>query len=488
MLTSEQAAIIRRSLLSLPKAGASSVGNPPHADEMYVLPAHYSALNPDVSLVVGNRGMGKTFWAVTLSDDGLREVAAQRAAISVETSLKDLVVLFGFSGLEATKGVSRDDLSARKDIPAEAIWRGVVLHLMSPSFGRLINLRESINLCVTRPEFVRSTFRSYDDQLTKSKRRFLLLFDQLDHLADNWIDIQRLTKALLKTSLAMKSYRSIRLKVFMRSDQYADKDLFEFTDASKIRHEATMLHWYQTDLYGLAYTWLWKDVGSRHVVSGLLARNGIRSRATSTENTTPVSLRASPDVQAEVFDMLAGDQMGGGTKRGRPYSWIPTHLMDGMGEISPRSFLHALGVAAERVPESDHNLAIDYGRIQEGVRSASEIRRTELLEDYPWIQEALEPLHGMTVPVERRDILKKWSMANTPSEILKRHLDAKAPIELVTAGINRDSQLEALERALEQIGVIQERDDFRVNIPDIFRIAAGIKRRGGIRPQQRRRV
>lgn len=286
----------------------------------------------------------------------------------------------------------------------------------------------------------------------------------------------------------MKSYRAIRVKIFMRSDQYADLDLFDFPDASKVRHEATMLHWYATDLYGLVYTWLWRDPFARQIIAMALPVSPSHRRTLQASEVLPIILRANSEAQGAVFDVLAGDQMGGGTKRGRPYSWIPTHLMDGMGEISPRSFLHALSIAAERDPESDQTLAIDYGRIQDGVRSASEIRRTELLEDYPWIREALEPLRGMTVPAKRRDILKKWEIAGTPDEILRLHKDAKAPVELVTAFEDSSSRLEALERALEQIGVLQEREDFRVNIPDIFRIAAGVKRMGGIRPQQRRQI
>ncbi len=488
MMTIDQATAVRRALLSMPKAAASSVGSPPSPDEMYVLPAHYSALNPDVSLVVGNRGMGKTFWAVTLSDDKLRQAAASRSAPSLRTALDKLIVVFGFAAGEGSRGVSSDALASFGGVPPEAVWRGVILSSMSAALAKPIGLREAVALAITRPDDLRNTLRRYDDMLVKSGSKFLILFDQLDHLADNWTDIQRLTKGLLKVALAMKSYRSIRLKIFMRSDQYADRDLFEFPDASKVRHEATMLHWYATDLYGLVYTWLWRDETARGAIMRSLPLTNVQRRNLQTANDIPVLLRASSEAQGAVFDELAGDQMGGGTKRGRPYSWIPTHLMDGMGEISPRSFLHALSVAAERDPESNQELAIDYGRIQEGVKSASEIRRTELLEDYPWIREALEPLHGMTVPAKRREILAKWDVAETPERILRLHMNAKAPVELVTSPDDHESRLEALERALEQIGVLQEREDYRINIPDIFRIAAGIKRMGGIKPQQRRQI
>jgi hypothetical protein len=42
----------------------------------------------------------------------------------------------------------------------------------------------------------------------------------------------------------------------------------------------------------------------------------------------------------------------------------------------------------------------------------------------------------------------------------------------------------ALLLALKNIGVVEYRNESRINMPDIFRVAAGIKRRGGVRPPQ----
>jgi len=51
-------------------------------------------------------------------------------------------------------------------------------------------------------------------------------------------------------------------------------------------------------------------------------------------------------------------------------------------------------------------------------------------------------------------------------------------LENPTAGQARE---ETLTQAIIEIGVINRTADGRVNIPDLFRVAAGIGRRGGVR-------
>ena len=92
--------------------------------------------------------------------------------------------------------------------------------------------------------------------------------------------------------------------------------------------------------------------------------------------------------------------MGRGPKRGFPYTWIPNHLADTQGRVSPRSLLAALRTAAEDTANQPAELphALHYDSIKRGVQEASKIRVREIQEDYPWVHRVLEPLAGMVVP------------------------------------------------------------------------------------------
>jgi hypothetical protein len=433
--------------------------------------------------------MGKTFWATALHDPDTRAATARAFPTARGHALDNVDVYFGFADREGAVGVASAEVHEFDTVDPEAVWRGLICSVLSTNcLGEPLSFEEATRIAANHPEDLRAVLRRVDDQLKGRGRRALVLFDQLDQLAENWPKIQKLTKALLRTALAMKSYRNIRIKIFMRTDQAADHDLFDFADASKIWGEAARLRWYSTDLYGLLYHWIWKYPTAREVLTKLCRKAGIRDTEAHPSYGIPLALAADPDVQGRVFDEIAGNKMGRGTKRGRPYSWIPAHLADAGNEISPRSFVTAMRVASDKIPETSQDLAIDFKRIHEGVREASEHRHRELGEDYPWIYEALRPLHGMMVPIDRRAIYDRWRAEDTPKKILDKYRDTKAPVEVLAAGMDRKSQISALENALQHVGVMEERTDNRINIPDIFRISAGIKRKGGITPQQRRRI
>jgi hypothetical protein len=88
------------------------------------------------------------------------------------------------------------------------------------------------------------------------------------------------------------------------------------------------------------------------------------------------------------------------------YTWVPTHLADAVGRVSPRSFLLAFKRAAELTDESYHNhqTALHYEAIQQGVIAASRIRVGEIKEDYPWVKPLLEAARGLTVPCDPQEL------------------------------------------------------------------------------------
>jgi len=190
---------------------------------------------------------------------------------------------------------------------------------------------------------------------------------------------------------------------------------------------------------------------------------------------------ASGDPKA-IVDAIAGEFMGKGKRRGRVFTWIPTHLADAQGETSPRTFLTAWREAA--LHESPSSSPVDHLGIMEGVRKASADRLAELNEDYPWIPTVLEPLRGQMVPMEQATLEELWQRNGTAEKILdaaKRHVWL-APVQFED---DRKSSKDALLDALATIGVIEIRSNGKINVPDIFRVEAGIKRKGGVKPPTR---
>ena len=128
----------------------------------------------------------------------------------------------------------------------------------------------------------------------------------------------------------------------------------------------------------------------------------------------PRHLIVREDAQRRKFHFIAGKWMGRGPKRGFPYTWVPNHLGDTEGRVSPRSFLAALRSAAEDTADqpSEYPHALHYDSIKRGVQDASKTRVREIQEDYPWVHRVLEPLAGMVVPCGFDDIAQCWQNGN----------------------------------------------------------------------------
>jgi hypothetical protein len=250
----------------------------------------------------------------------------------------------------------------------------------------------------------------------------------------------------------------------MRSDQFEDRVLLEFPDASKIRSNRVDLKWSSTDLYALLFQRLSQNAGSAEAFARL-------ERAVASDSSSH---------QKALVDAIAGEYMGAGGKRGRVYTWLPLHLADARGDTSPRTFLTAWRGAAEHLP-APTDRAVDHRGLLEGVRQASEARLAELREDYWWIENAFDPMRGQRVPMERHALEELWTKHGTTKAIRERP-DRLAPVQFDGAS---DVPERALIDALKAIGVIEIRSNGKINLPDIFRVEAGIKRKGGVPPPTR---
>ncbi|HLJ64034.1 MAG TPA: hypothetical protein VKT70_08015, partial [Stellaceae bacterium] len=322
-----------------------------------------------------------------------------------------------------------------------------------------------------------SMLRHADRFFHDGGRRFVLLFDALDRLGTDWKSIRTLTRGVLRLALDLRGFRALRLKIFMRSDQAADPEIFGFADASKLDSENVKLQWHRPDLYGLLYNWLWQnpDCGDEFRA---LVKNTIGGRDS---NSLPQNLIEKEPDQQKIFYAMAGELMGATLRKGRTYSWLHAHLSDAFGETSPRSFLIALRRAAELGP-APTDLIIDRHGLRAGVQSASTTRIGELKEDYAWIDTVLRALEGLEVPCDQDSFIGRWQQDNIGSKIDElRKGQVLGPVELEDGGAGEKGKLEAsLLKALRNIGVVEKRSDNRINMPDIFRVAAKIKRRGGV--------
>jgi len=467
---------LREALRNLQPGAAHQAQNPPTPGAIFAPARHAAALDPQRALVVGNRGVGKSFWSAVLTHEKTRE--------SIQSSyprlpLKSIRAVLGFhedAGKDASPSPSPELLKAlcAEGNEPETIWRAVLVKALNAELreGLPASLKEIIAWSAADVERSEHFLRQADNNFFENKKIFLVVFDALDRLGSNWEIITPLTRGVLRLALDMRGFRAMKAKIFMRTDQSKDDSVFSFPDASKLRSATVELDWRRAELFGLIYKHLGENPNTRACM--------LRLAGGDDGDNVAEKLLGDESPQEELFYRLAGEYMGAGPKRGRTYTWIYDHLADTFGETSPRSFLTAIQKSAQQLP-SPSKTAIDYIGIRAGVQEASQVRVRELKEDYDWIDTVLRALEGLEVPCEPRVFTRRWTERSTVKKITSdaARQSRLLPLELVG---NRPDPEAALLQAMANIGVVEFRTENRINVPDIFRVAAGIKRRGGVRP------
>ena len=485
-------AAMRRAFVDLPTE--TSFGSTPALREVYLPRSHLKALHPDILVVSGMRGAGKTFWWSALQNPYVRVLVGEHVGQStrgLRSALdRNSVVRAGFGERTAPNDYpGREVLSQLMSAGVEprTIWRTVLAWHLLPVGEEDHPLQqcdswEARSTYVARhPEATERLFRERDDELEWKGSYFLVLFDAVDRCTDEWRDVCRAIRGLLQVALELRSYRWLRAKVFLRSDQLDESRIADFPDASKVLSAAVELNWPRHELYGLLWHYL-VNGESGDVFRELLDGNRWDSRVIDGQKLYAVPRRLIVDelTQREKFRVVAGPFMGSNRRRGVPYTWISSHLADTKGRVSPRSFIAALRTAALETEnrEPEHGYALGYESVKRGVREASRIRVREIQEDYPWVHEILGSLEGMVVPCGFEEIAERWRCAG----VLERLTEDAGKDGLKFSPPHLEDGADGVRADLESLGMFLRMRDGRVNIPDVFRVGFGLGRRGGVSP------
>lgn len=499
MHTTELRALIRGAL----PVESAEYGAPPPRHQFFVSKTHARALHINIPVVLGDRGMGKSYWWAALQS---REHRGLLARVAPDVRIREeTLVLAGFGKKPNLSRYPSKDVLANllaQGRKPRLIWKTVILWsagqsdygqqdswLGEPSASTVLPPLESwdarVAWAVENPEAVDRLLQQFDAAMASADRDCIWVFDALDDAADDATTFYTLVEGLCQLALELRSFRRLRAKVFLRTDQWNDRRVGRFPDASKLRASTASLSWLTTELYGL----LWQLLGNHPVLGAeyrqdlytTLFEHKLKGRGLSKEETQellilaqavdwtpPPEAQFEASVQERLFHRLTGPFMGESARKGFPYRWLPTHLADAHGDISPRSFLTALATAVEHTAEqhADHAYPIHFRSLHAGVHEASRIRVGEIAE-HPWVQPLMTALTGhVAVPFEFADVETRWLEAGV-----------LADADVIAAEI--DSANSARKR-LAELGIWREMKTERIDVPDIYRLGFKLARKGGV--------
>ncbi|MBK7235802.1 MAG: hypothetical protein IPI02_09335 [Sterolibacteriaceae bacterium] len=537
MTTRMRTADLRELIRDALPVESAEYGAPPPRHQFFVPKTHARALHISIPVVLGDRGMGKSYWWAALQSREHRGLLARTAP---DVRIREETLVFAGFGKTPdlaqypTKDAFARLLEARQK--SRLIWKAIVVwsagqfaaqHGLGRGAGdgaghgdgtgsgggsgcgaglwdgsgfgdgrhippvdlvlpAIDSWEDRVAWVVSNPEPADRLLQQFDASLHAIERDSIWVFDALDDAADDASTFYTLVEGLCQLALELRSFRHLRAKVFLRTDQFEDHRVGRFPDASKLRASTASLRWLTTELYGL----LWQLLGN-HPLRGAEYRqdlyttlfehrlNGrglgkdekqeILKLSQASDWTPPPESQFEPAMQERLFHRLTGPFMGESARKGFPYKWLVTHLADAHGYISPRSFLTALATAVTHTSDhnADHEYAIHFRSLHDGVHEASRIRVGEIAE-HPWVQPLMAVLAGhVAVPFEFADAEARWHEAGALVD----------PDVVVAAEI--DSAEQARKRLVE-LGVWREMKTGRIDVPDIYRLGFKLARRGGV--------
>lgn len=472
-----------------PSASTTIVGaDKAKVRDVFAPTAHSKALDPATTLVLGARGAGKSFWASVLYNQNTRQLAAE---LYPRLELYKLRVEIGFGGV-GRAGVSKaviDELvpQGEEKTTAGPFWQAVIagaaLGVTEPDQKHTPS--DMLNRFTDPQDWV-DAMAEVDDKLTNQGETLLIVFDALDALSEDWGRLSGLIDALMRSVWELRGFNAIRAKLFMRPDQLSELTL-RFVELPKLRSGAARLRWGQADLYGLMFARLAFDKEAGEAFRRFLVACGLGKPPEEQEELRTWKLSSDETQQEKLFEAMAGNFMGSGPRKGKTFDWPYNHLSDGLGDVTPRSFLILMQNAAERSQSRDADaLVLLPQTIRDGLREASKVRIEQLNTEYPWIKRVLQPLAGLRVPAEPQIFFDAWIENATVEAAVKiaRKENALPPVPIgATRKYNlRDRELDLAER-LSKMGVLTSRPDGRYDMPDLFRIGAALLKKGGVTPK-----
>ncbi len=444
-------------------------------DAKWFLPvdAHVRALRPETLVVRGGRGAGKSslfhFLGHAQSQPALRESvgvgspattwlegfssSAEHPSLMVvgafgKTAKEDRRRFFWFAWLCAR-------LSSQPGVKLPAGPLAVALK-KDRDPGRLAEAAEH----------QLGALSAWIDALERDRKSPIVVsYDGLDRIGSSSSTRQRMTASLLAMWLSLADrYRHIRPKVFVREDLF-QASLSAFPDASKLDARSVSIEWRVEDLYRVLIKHMantsedlknWVEGSSRGI--GLTDGKALGWMPPALPETGKGS-------QKGFVDHLAGELMGSGAKKGLTYRWIPNRLQDAHARAVPRSILGLVRYAADfaltRGPEAQSLRLLTPPELQGSLERTSLRRVSELTEEFPVVGR-LGNLRGRTVMLARKGAIEALSRATAVED---EHSDDG----------------EQVLRTLIELGVMSERTDGRIDVPDIYRYGFGILRKGGVK-------
>lgn len=482
-LTAERRAALLRAL-SLRSAHAEST--PPTL--IYPIPEHLRALEPEVVLVVGDRGAGKTQLKNALNDFQIRD-ALVRYAPNVRVPSGDVTWTTGWP-----LGANGPDSGGWKSLLSDmttgddhvAIWGAYLLRAIGSQLSevereevgevltaRAVDARAVLQAHRKAGVAVTAAFDALDQRLINAGRWLFIAYDELDTIIlEDWETMGRAIRGLVSFWAAYaRRWKRLRPKLFLRSDFYKHHRDVAGADVAKLAGNRVELQWSDKNLYGalLKHVLNLQPEGDEYHIRDYFSKS-VRTIEDPILGEIPLLSKA---IDAKPFvERLVSEYMGANKGKGLSFRWILDHLRDGNGNAVPRSLVWLVEFAAEierDQPRASGAHLLHHVSIRNALdRVSVEYVNQAKTHEFRWLEGlALRLQQDREVPWKRRELLRLLGQ------------DFEGPWSASSARPPGATSEEVLENLVD-LGVLRARANDLYDVPDIYLQGLDLRRKGGV--------
>ncbi len=484
---SEERRTLLQALQNIGKAGraeSETIESLPRG--FYPVAEHLRLLDPDVVLVVGPRGSGKTEIARVLTDTTLYDAVKLHApAVRLPIGSSKWLRLYPAGsksfeglGLRAFMHAVGHGTETLRELWFAYLVRALKDHLdeqgrtdvealLKPAAADVEAIHHAFCALGTKPVVVLDRL---DEQLEQQGRYLFATYDELDTLGNgDWNLVEAGVRGLVALWAAYaRRWRRIRAKLFLRTDLYERHGKVGGADMAKLAAGRVELVWSDRDLYGLLLKRLantnsaWADY--------VQAVKGVTWSDDPVLGRIP-KLRTWQDARP-VVERMVGIYMGANQKKGLVYRWLLDHVRDGLGRGYPRPFVRLFEEAARQALQTFSTLKaqrlLEPASLRRALDRVSDDHVAQSKDEWPWLEALKEKLRDSPlVPCAEKQAIKLL-------EGLSGGKDAKSP---------PFEGRELLDYLLE-LGIFRRRPGDRIDAPDLLLSGLGLRRKGGVRKRR----
>ncbi|NJL28307.1 MAG: hypothetical protein HC897_10645 [Thermoanaerobaculia bacterium] len=475
---------LRHLLTDLGYGQAEMEGYEAFKQRFYPVANHVRAFEPDVVLVVGERGTGKSALFRAVFENDLLAAIARHAPLAPRLPQQpEWVQAYPLhAGFPDALGLRRFLASPRPDEAVE-LWLAYLVRTLenhltdaatesvqriwAPQGAALEAIIAALRDARDEPLLALDRL---DQKLQENDQWLFVGYDELDTLGGyDWQTMHQALRGLIGFWAGYsRRWRRLRAKLFVRTDLFHRHADFGGADLAKLAANRVDLTWSDRNLFAM----LIKRIANTDPALLAYCRGGeIDFKLDADLGQIPL-LQESEDAR-KLIERMLGLFMGANRSKGRTFYWVLDHLRDGRSHVVPRNLVRLFERAAgkeqanfkAKLPQLLHPTALSQALADvsvDHVRQASS-------HEWPWLHGVEKRMQqNRLMPLERKEL--EAVLENGWETSWANEADVRPPV---------DSAEELIDYLLE-LGVFKERVNNRIDVPDIYLFGLGLRRKGGV--------